>query len=464
MSRVVVVGGGITGMAAAYDLGRHDDVEVVVIEATDRVGGKIETLPFAGLPLETGPDTFLARVPWAVDLCRELGLFDELVSPAETSAYLWVRGALRRLPAAHVLGVPTDFDQLAASGLVSDEGLAVARRDLDHPPDAPSDLPDGDLSVGELIRARLGDEVLEHLVGPLIGGINAGDADRLSLEASAPQIAAGARRNASLVRGLQAIRAEAPPDPDAPVFYTLPDGLQRLVDRLAAAANADVRLGTEVTGLTRAAGGGYTVATSAGPVAADAVVLTGSAWRSARLTEAIAPDAAATLADVDYSSVALVTLAVAPDAITRPLDASGFLVPRTEGCLITACTWNSSKWAHLASPGQVMLRASAGRYGDERIADLSDDALVDAVRADLATTMGLDGIPLAVRVKRWADSFPQYLPGHLERVTQVEQALAAVAPGVLVVGAAQRGVGIPACIRQGREAALATLDHLARPA
>jgi oxygen-dependent protoporphyrinogen oxidase len=460
MSRVVVVGGGITGLAAAYELGKRADVEVTLVEATNRLGGKIETLPFAGLPVETGPDAFLARVPWAVDLCRELGLIDELVSPAEPSAYLWVRGALRRLPAAHVLGVPIDFDQLAASGLVSDEGVAIARRDLDHPVDAPGDLAGADVSVGELIRARLGDEVLEHIVGPLIGGINAGDADRLSLDASAPQIAAGARRNASLVRGLLAIRAEAPPDPDAPVFYTLPGGLGRLVDRLAAAVTADVQLGTEVTALDRTPAGGYTVSTSAGALDADAVVLTGPAWLSARLTEGLAPDASTTLAAVDYSSVALISLAIRPEAVTRPLDASGYLVPRTEGLLITACTWNSSKWAHLAAPGQVLLRASAGRYGDERIADIDDDELVDAVRDDLATTMGLDATPTAVRVKRWSDSFPQYLPGHLDRVTQVEDALAGDAPGVLVAGAAQRGVGIPACIRQGREAATAALAHL----
>ncbi|MCB9374239.1 MAG: protoporphyrinogen oxidase, partial [Microthrixaceae bacterium] len=252
MARIAVVGGGIAGLAAAYELStNHPGTDVVLLEAGPRLGGKIETQPFAGLPVELGPDTFLARVPWAVDLCRELGLFDELVTPAETTAYLWVRGALRRLPEAHVLGVPTDVDQLAASGLVSPEAVEVARRDLDHPEGEPGHLPDGDVSVGELIRGRLGDEVLERIVDPLIGGINAGDSDRLSVAAATPQIADAARRDASLVRGLLALRAAAPPDPGTPMFYSLPGGLQRLVDAVVAAIDAEVHLATPVAGLGR---------------------------------------------------------------------------------------------------------------------------------------------------------------------------------------------------------------------
>ncbi|HMQ25093.1 MAG TPA: protoporphyrinogen oxidase, partial [Acidimicrobiales bacterium] len=175
----------------------------------------------------------------------------------------------------------------------------------------------------------------------------------------------------------------------------------------------------------------------------------------------VAPEAAATLSAIDYSSVALVTFAVPAEAVERPLDASGYLVPRTEGCLITACTWASAKWAHLAAPGQVLLRASAGRYGDERIADLDDDALVAAVREDLGTTMGLDAEPTDVRVVRWTRSFPQYVPGHLQRMAALEARLADDAPGVALAGAVLRGVGIPACIREGRAAAGTVAGRLA---
>lgn len=462
MARVAVVGGGIAGLAAAYELTtNHPGTEVVLLEAGPRLGGKIETQPFAGLPVELGPDTFLARVPWAVDLCKELGLFDELVSPVETTAYLWVRGALRRLPEAHVLGVPTDFDQLAASGLVSDEAVAIARRDLDHPEDAPGALPDGDVSVGALIRSHLGDEVLERIVDPLIGGINAGDSDRLSVAAAAPQIADAARRNASLVRGLLAMKAAAPPDPGTPMFYSLPGGLQRLVDALVARIDAEVHLATPVTGLARRADGGYALTTAGGPVDADAVVLATPAYADAPLLADVAPDAAATLDAIDYSSVALVTFAVPAESVDRPLDASGYLVPRTEGCLITACTWASAKWAHLAAPGQVLLRASAGRYGDERIAELDDAQLVAAVREDLGTTMGLDAEPRDVRIVRWTRSFPQYVPGHLQRMAALEARLAEDAPGVALAGAVLRGVGIPACIREGRAAAGTVAGRLA---
>jgi len=456
-ARVVVVGGGVAGLTAARDLARAGS-RVTVLEADGRLGGKVLTAPFDGVDLDAGPDSVLARVPWATELFHELGLEADIVPQPPSGAYLWSRGHLRRIPERTVLGVPTDLDALAASGIVSPAAVARAARDLDAPPDGPA----GDESVGSLVRRRLGDEVLERLVDPLLGGINAGDSDRLSLAAGAPQIAAAAAGGGSLIAALRAQLAAAPPPTaagPAPVFYTLRPGLGRLITALATALGslgAEVRVGTAATGVTRD-GAGWRVDTPGGPIAADAVVLATPAFAAARLLAPAAPAAARALGEIEYSSVALASMAVDEDEVDRPLDASGYLVPRVEGRLITACSWASTKWPHLHRPGRALLRVSAGRLGDERAAALDDDELVDAMCADLSATMGLRGRPAEVRVTRWARSFPQYTPGHLERIAAIEAALASDAPGLVVAGAAYRGVGIPATIHHARTAAAGLL-------
>lgn len=452
-ARVAVIGGGVAGLAAAYDLHRNG-ATVHVLEADDRLGGKLRTAPFAGLDLDAGPDSVLARVPFAVELFRELGLDDEIVPQPPGSAYIYSRGELRRIPEATVLGIPTDLDALAASGVVSDEAVARAAQDLEMP----DDRPDGDESVGSLIRRRLGDEILERLVDPLLGGINAGDSDRLSLAAGAVQIQAAVGRAPSLIEALRAQRAAAPAPSDAPVFYTLRGGLGTLIDALATHLDgADLRTGSPATGLTRT-GDGWSVRTDVDTLDVDAVVIAAPAFVAADLLAGVAPDAATALAEIDYSSVALVAMAFPDAAAGRPLDASGYLVPRVEGLLLTACSWTSSKWPHLSRPGRFVVRASAGRFGDTRCAEMDDDALVAAILTDLRTTMDLQGEPTEVRVTRWPRSFPQYTPGHLERIDRIEAALAASTPGVVLAGAAYRGVGIPACINSGRTAARALLS------
>lgn len=449
--RVAVIGGGVAGLTAAHDLHR-DGHHVHLLEASGELGGKLQTAPFAGIPLDRGPDSVLARVPYAVDLFRTLGLDDEIVPQPPGSAYLFSHGELRRIPEATVLGVPTDLDTLAASGVVSQQAVARAESDLTQP----DDRPDGDESVGSLIRRRLGDEILERLVDPLLGGINAGDSDRLSLAAGAPQIAAAARGpNASLIEALRAQRAAAPAPSGAPVFYTLRNGLGTLVNALAdALADADVRVNTPVIGISRT-DNGWSVDTRGEVLDVDAIVLAVPAFAAAKLLTDTAPDAARQLGDIDYSSVALVAMAFPDDAAGRPLDASGYLVPKVEGLLLTACSWSSSKWPHLARPGRFLLRASAGRFGDERAMEMDDDTLVAALLDDLRTTMELRGEPSEVRVTRWPRSFPQYTPGHLDRVDAIEAALADAAPGIALAGAAYRGVGIPACINSGHQAAAA---------
>ena len=462
--RVVVVGAGITGLTAAFTLAtnRHD-LEVVVLEASERVGGKILTTPFAGRPVDCGADAFLARVPEALDLCRELGLDTILTAPAQKSAYVWVNGGLSRLPSGLVLGVPTDLEALAASGIVSADGIARAAQDLTRTEwidSANGDDPNGvdDQSVGHLIRARLGDEVHEKLVSPLLSGVNAGDADHLSLAAGAAQIAVAARKSPSLISALREQTAAAQTNPDAPVFHGIPVGTQTLTDLLLARltqADVSVHLSCPVTELSRN-GNGWLLTTPLGPVAADELILTTPAAPTARLLDAVAPATASDLGSVEYASAAMVTLAVSKKDLGVPLDASGFLVAQTDPLpTLTACSWASAKWAHLDDPEVAILRVSAGKHGDTHALELDDPSLVEALSLDLATTMGIDAPPIAWRVTRWIDGLPQYRPGHPGRVAQWRAGVASDAPGIHLAGAAYDGLGLPACVRQGRQAAAA---------
>jgi oxygen-dependent protoporphyrinogen oxidase len=429
--RIAVVGGGITGLAAAYELrAQAPDAEIVVFEATDQLGGKVATTTFAGRAIDEGADAFLARVPWGLALCRELGIDTQLVSPAQQSAYVWFDGALRRLPAGLVLGVPTDLDAVAASGIVT-EPIVV------RPAAAPLE-PGTDVAVGELVRAQLGDAVFERLVDPLLGGINAGDGDRLSLRAAAPQLASAAEADRDLVAALRT----QPPAAAGPVFYAPVGGMGAIVDALVDAittAGVELKRGSRVDDLDA--------------LDADLILVTVPAYRAAELVRPAAPAAADLLDGIAYASVALVTLAYPNTSVARPLDASGFLVPRTEGLLMTASSWSSSKWAHLVDDESTIVRVSTGRFGDERCGSLDDDALVRALVDEVAATTAIDGEPIDVMVRRWPQSFPQYEPGHLDRVAAIERALAAALPGVVLTGAALRGIGVPACIRQGRDAA-----------
>jgi oxygen-dependent protoporphyrinogen oxidase len=446
--RVLVLGGGITGLAAAWELQRHPSrPEVTLIEASERLGGKIRTTPFAGLPaVDEGADAFLARVPWAIDLCNELGL-DDLVSPATGRAYVWWNGRMHPIPEGLVLGVPKGLGGLARSGLMSWRGKARAALEPVVPRRPATD------ELGATIRYRFGAEVLERLVGPLVGGINAGDADRLSLAATTPQLAEAARRSRSLLFALR----RTPPAAPGPVFLAPRRGMQTLVDALVdRLGDVDVRLGQPATTVS-ADGSRWRV----DDLSADAVVVTTPAWASARLLESTSPDAARLLAGIDHASVALVTLAFAEGRVARALDGSGHLVPKAAQRHITACSWGSTKWAGWKSDGQVILRASLGRDGDVHALEGDDDDVVSLGLADLSEQLGISGDPLHQRVSRWERSFPQYRPGHNERVTAIADALRRDADGVVVTGAAFAGLGVPACIRQGRESARAVLARAA---
>jgi oxygen-dependent protoporphyrinogen oxidase len=443
---VAVVGAGITGLAASRFL-QQSGAAVTVVEAGDAIGGKIQTRELAGVPVEAGPDTFLARVPWAVDLCHELGLDDELVAPATGKAWLWIGDRLRPLPERHVLGVPVALRPLLRSGVLTPGGVARAALDVVLPRSSHG----GDPTVADVVGRRMGREVVDRLVDPLVGGINAGRADALSLAATAPAIAAGAARSRSLVLGLRA----APPASSGPVFLGLKGGLHRLVHRLAEDVT-ELRMGTRVVDITGAEGA-YRLACEPGPdVEADGVIVTVPAFVAAGMLATLSPAAADRLHRIRHASVVTATLAYRPSAVTKPLEGAGMLVPRVEGRFVTACTWSTSKWPALAASGMVLLRASAGRDGDTRAMEQDDDEVVRRMHAELSSILGLAEEPVDSLVSRWPRGFPQYVSGHQRTVDEIEAALAADAPGVVVAGASYRGLGIAACIEQARRVTAAT--------
>ena len=469
---VVVIGGGITGLTAAYRLSQGG-VHVTVIEP-DRLGGKLQTSLVAGRPVDETADAFLLRVPWALALCHDLELDGELISPAERTAHLFLDGARRPMPTGHVMGVPTDLDALAASGIVSPEGVARARADLTLPADPADPGTSGtDTAIGPYLRRRLGDEVVDRLIDPLLGGINAGNTATMSLAAVVPQLDAAARSgDPSLIRSCIAQRDRAvaasggagavvsavdQPASAPPIFATPIGGMARLVDALLALMpGVDVREGRRVDAIERRSAPGIDrvqVALDDGSTLdADAVIVTCPAHAAGPLLAEIAPDASSAFSAIDHSSIAMLTLAFDRPALGDTTSASGCLVPRGQGTLVTAVSYATSKWAQLRDPERddVILRTSVGRSGDVRFQDLDDDALTEQVLADLDQVIGVRGAPTDVRIGRWLRSFPQYEPGHLDRIDAVQ---ASLADGpIRVAGMALRGVGIPACIRSAEDA------------
>jgi protoporphyrinogen/coproporphyrinogen III oxidase len=458
--RIAVVGGGVAGLAAALRVRELEPAaEVTVIEQSDRLGGKLRTGELAGLPIELGAENFLVRDPATGDqsaamrLAHRLGLGADLVHPAKGTAALAVDGALRPMPGGTLMGVPARLD------LLDDVAKPAAERDTDEGRPL---LPAGqDVAVGALVRDRLGDQIVDRLVDPLLGGVYAGRADLLSLATTMPGLAAAAAIEHTLTgaaRAALAASAAHRPAPGAPVFATVAGGVERLVHAMA--AQVTVRQGSTVRELRRT-GPRWTLVLGPVPrpetVEADAVVLAVPARPAARLLADVAPAAAADVGVLDYASVALVALALPP--VELP-DLSGFLVPAGEGFDMKAATFFTSKWAHLRrSDGTVLVRASCGRYGDEQLLQRDDPALTKLVLSELSTLLGRPlPDPVDSLVQRWGGALPQYAPGHLDRVVRARSALRAAGarpatPPLALAGAAYDGVGIPACVRSGETAA-----------
>jgi protoporphyrinogen/coproporphyrinogen III oxidase len=442
MKHVAVVGGGIAGLTSALRLAEAG-FRVTLVEATQRPGGKICTGPGG---VETGAEQFLLRDPatggpgGALRLVDELGLSDLLVHPVTAAAGLWVDGVLTSLPGGTVMGVPGEGDL---------DGIALADRDLDL--GEPVLGPGADVAVGELVRARLGDEVVEHLVDPLLGGVYAGRADRLSLQATMPALHKLLQSRHTLRGAVSAATAASRTHASGgPVFGTLRGGLSQLIDAVAqrlTALGVDIHYGRPLRNLDDLPADGYVLACPFKPAAA----LLDSTGPAAGLLELngtpVGPLDGSGLS-VDYASVGLITLRL--PAFDLP-DLSGFLVPADQGLSVKAATFFSRKWAHHAGD-HVVLRASIGRYGDVAALQQTDEALVDTVCKDLATILGPMPEPVGARVTRWGGGLPQYAPGHVTRVARLRAALAD--RRIALAGAAFDAVGIPACITSGEKAAI----------
>jgi oxygen-dependent protoporphyrinogen oxidase len=440
---VVVVGAGIAGLAAAHRL-LERGARVTVLEAADRVGGKLLPGEIAGVRVDLGAESMLARRPEAVTLAREVGLADRLQPPATASASIWTRGALRPMPKGHVMGVPGTAAALA--GVLSDEGLARIERDAVLPRTEVGD----DVAVGEYVAARLGREVVDRLVEPLLGGVYAGDAYRISMRSAVPQLFQVAKTHTSLTDGVREIQARmAANQQTGPVFMGIEGGIGTLPLAVAESVRArggEILTGAPVTELRREAPGGWRVVSADRVLHAEAVVVAVPAPAAAGLLRAEAPEAAAELAGVEYASMALVTLAYRRSETALP-EGSGFLVPPVDGRTIKASTFASQKWGWIAdeNPDVVVLRTSVGRYGETKILERDDAGLVEVSRHDLKAATGLDATPVQTRVIRWTDGLPQYPVGHHARVARIREHVAKL-PGIAVCGAQYDGVGIPACI------------------
>lgn len=454
---LVIVGGGISGLSTAwYATQRFPQARIAVLEAADRWGGKIVThrLPLGdGLfVIEGGPDTFLATKPWAVNLCRELGLEGRLHStnPHRHNTYVLKKGCLYPLPDGLAMMIPSDVPSILRSRLISWPGKLRMGLDFLLPPQNGHE----DESLGHFISRRLGREAYEALIEPLMSGIYAGDGDRLSLQATFPYLRDLEQRYGSLVRGALNMRRKMPHTPGSrSAFLTPTTGLSEIVEALVAQLDGrgvDLRLRVEVKGIERE-GEGYCIRGSDGTtLQAAALILATPAFVTARLISGLDPELSATIGSIVYASTATVSLAYPEGALLRPLDGYGYVIPRREGRRALACTWTSTKFPHRAPKGYVLLRVFIGRAGEEALPS-AEETLLEIAREEVRLTLGITAAPIFSRVFRWEQAMPQYNLGHPQIMARVQERLQEH-PRLALAGNAYYGIGLPDCIHSGEMA------------
>ena len=460
---VAVVGAGVAGLAAAGELCHlRPDAEVVVLEQAARVGGKLRSATLAGHLVDVGAEAMLARRPEGLDLIGAAGLTDERVDPLTTSAGIWAPGGVRPIPSGTVMGVPGDLDAARRSGLFSPATVDRIAADARASHEALTE----DVAVGRLVAQRLGAEVVDRLVDPLLGGVYAGRADRLSLRATVPALARELADGGSLVAAAAraaagSARTTATAAVASPVFTSVRGGLGRLPSAVVERAAFTVRTATAVRAIRRS-GTGFTLSIGPRPdgveLAVDAVVVAVPAAKAAALLRDLAPAAAGELGAIDTASVAIVSVAVPTKGTTLP-PGSGLLVPAGMASLVKGVTISSQKWPG-APADLAFVRASIGRFGDEVVLQRDDDELATRAVTELSVLLGTDIRPIEVLVTRWGGSLPQYDVGHLDRVERIRSSVAGV-PGLAVAGASYDGLGIPACVASGRAAARQALAGVA---
>jgi oxygen-dependent protoporphyrinogen oxidase len=463
MRPVVVIGGGIAGLSAAYYLAQRSaaaglPLDLSILEAAPGWGGKITTIRADGFVIEGGPDTFLATKPWGLALCRELGLEERLhgTNPAQKNTYVLHRDRLTQLPDGLTMMIPTRFAPLLRTPLLS--LLDKARLGLDFV--LPPQPLDGDESLGAFVTRRLGRAAYERLIEPLMSGIYAGDGDQLSLQATFPYLRDLELKHGGLVKGALATRRRMARQGQKSLgsrsaFLTPTTGLAEIVESLTAnlrAAGVHLRAATPVRQVTLAAGSYSVELAHEQAIQAEAVILATPAYVAGDLLASLDASLAADLQGIPYTSTATISLAYPQSAIPRPLDGYGYIIPRRAGRPALACTWTSTKFPHRAPPGFALLRVFAGRAGDESRIPWDEAGLLSLAREELRLTLGITAEPVLRRVFRWERAMPQYNLGHPQRLARLEAGLSGW-PGLALAGNGYRGIGLPDCIHSGELAA-----------
>ncbi|HWI55403.1 MAG TPA: protoporphyrinogen oxidase [Desulfobacteria bacterium] len=471
MKRVVVIGGGITGLSAAYAIHQAresgQEVDYVLVEKENRLGGKILTEKIDGYVVEGGPDCFLAEKPWAIQMAEKVGIADEIIPSNEASkrTYVFADGRLHQLPDGLMGLVPTKIVPFALSPLISWPGKIRMALDWFIPKKASNE----DETLGSFVKRRLGQEALDKIAEPLIGGIHAGDPDQMSLVASFPRFIQMEQKYGSLLKAMLAARKNAPqPKPQEPgelnktFFMTFKGGMAQLADAVASKLDkSKIFNGKPVTSVSKRQDGGYLVSIKDGePIEADSVIITAPAHLAAEMVDGLDEVMAENLSGIPQATSATVNLAFKRSDVHKTLEAFGFIVPISEKRKIKAGTYSSTKWDfRTPSDDYVLIRAFVGGAMNQELVFQDDESMLNMVMGELKDIIGITAKPVMHKIYRWVKGMPQYTVGHLERIKNIEERQAAN-PGIYIVGGSYKGVGVPDCINVGTQAAELALQYM----